>query len=53
MAIEPRSSGGLWMTDIYIKNMALRATWVKRIMADDNYSNFPVIDYYMKTDVKL
>ena len=53
MAIEPRSSGGLSMTDIYTKNMALEAAWVKRIIADDNYSNFPVINHYMKTDLKL
>ena len=48
MAIEPRSSGGLSMTDIYTKNMALKAAWVKRIIADDNYSIFPVINHYMK-----
>ena len=53
MAIEPRSSGGLSMTDIYTNNMALKAAWVKRIIADDNYSNFPAINHYMKTDVKL
>ena len=33
--------------------MALTAAWVKRIIADDNYSNFSVINHYMKTDVKL
>ena len=53
MAIEPRSSGGLSMTDIYTKNMALKAAWVKRNIADDNYSNFPIIDHNIKTDVKL
>ena len=38
MAIEPRDLGGLSMIDIYTKNMALKAAWVKRFMSDDNHS---------------
>ena len=53
MAIESKDLGGLSMIDSYTKHIALKAAWVKRFMSDDNHSYYPVINHYMKTDVKF
>ena len=41
------------MIDIYTKNMALKAAWVKRFMSDDNHAFYPIIKHCTKPDVKF
>lgn len=49
---QSRQNAGLSMTDIVLKNRALKIAWIKRIIDDSENIISPILNYYCKVDLK-
>ena len=53
VVIKPKAEGGLAMVDINKKNVALKLTWIKRIIEGKENQIYIILENYLKYDIKL
>ena len=52
VVIKPKAEGRLAMVDINKKNVALKLTWIKRIIEGKENKNFSILEIYLKYYIK-
>ena len=53
VVIKPKAEGGLAMVDITKKKVALKSTWIKRIIEGKENKMYSILENCLKYDIKL